>query len=343
MPKFEMKRLLSAAVLMLLVMPVLMAAGAKQSDGSGAQASKPDLLRIATTPHIAASPIWEADAKGYFKEENIIIETTSFVAMAPAIAALASGDIDISYMGVGVHGLAARGQVKIFLINNVSLGDYFIGNRALGVTDIASLKGKTIAVPKGSTGDMLVNLILKDKGFNPADFDIVNMDAAAIVSGMIAGRIPAVGIWQPFVAEIQAAMGSNAVILGEGKTYSDKLAFIGSYGASEKMFTTNRDLLVRFTRAYLKAVNPAFIKNSNAVVDITMANAQAANRNAMELMYKDTDMIESQRIVDLFRTGKVLPMYDNLISAMVDVGFLDITPLPASRFVDSTILRDAAR
>ena len=342
MPKFEMKRIFFAVVLLLLVIPVLMAGGGRQSSGSGAQTGRPDVLRIATTPHIAASPIWEADAKGYFRDENIVIETTSFVAMAPAIAALASGDIDISYMGVGVHGLAARGQVKIFLMNNLSFGDYFIGNRALGVTDLASLRGKTIAVPRGSTGDMLVNLILKDSGFNPNDFEIVNMDAAGIVAGMLAGRIDACGIWQPFVAEIQAGLGANAVILGEGRTYSDRLAFIGSYGASERMFNNNRDLLVRFTRAYLRAVDPSFVKNANAVVDITLANAQA-NRDSMEIMFRDTDMIEAQRAIDLFCTGEAFRMYDGLISAMVDVGFLDVTPLPASQFIDTTIIRDAAR
>lgn len=313
----------------------------KPSEEAEEPAKKPDVVKVATTPHIAATAIWAADRLGYFAEENITVETTSFAAMAPAIAALASGDIDISYMGVGVHSLAAKGQVKIFAVNNLSYGDYFIGNKKLGVTDIASLEKKTIAVPKGSTGDMLVNMVLKKNGLDPANYNIVNMDAAGVVAAMTAGKIDACGIWEPFITEITTQLGKeNITILGEGKAYSDDVAFIGSYGANEKMFTEKRDVLVRFTRAYAKATD-YLAQNPEELLKITMEETQGS-KEAIEAQISATKMFTGAEFKTAFTDGTALKWYDSLIKAMLEVGVVE-EATPSTSFVDTTIIEDALK
>lgn len=313
----------------------------KPSDAAPDPAKKPDLVKVATTPHIAATAIWAADRLGYFAEENITVETTSFAAMAPAIAALASGDIDISYMGVGVHALAAKGQVKIFAVNNLSYGDYFIGNKKLGAADIASLEKKTIAVPKGSTGDMLVNMVLKKNGLDPANYNIVNMDAAGVVAAMTAGKIDACGIWEPFITEITTQLGKdNIAILGEGKAYADDIAFIGSYGANEKMFTEKRDVLVRFTRAYAKATD-YLAQKPEEFLKITMEETQGS-KEAIEAQLAATKMFTGEEFKTVFTDGTALKWYDSLMKAMLEVGVVE-EATPSTSFVDTTIITEALK
>lgn len=311
------------------------------ADEATAPAEEPELLNIATTPHIAATVIWAADEMGFFAEENIEVETTSFPAMAPAIAALASGDIDISYMGVGVHALAAKGQAKIFVMNNLSYGDYFIGNKEKGITDLESLKGKVIAVPKGSTGDMLVTMVLQKNGFNVDDFEIVNMDAAGIVAAMTSGKVDACGIWEPFVTDISTALGDNAVILGRGEEYADDIAFIGSYGASEKMFNEKRDTLVRFTRAYIKA-SDYLAENPDELIRITLANTEATEES-IDAQIAATDLFDGSRVKDVFLDGSALNWYDSLINAMVGTGVVEESHVTPAEFVDLSIVEDATK
>lgn len=300
---------------------------------------EPDVLHIATTPHIASAAIWAADRLGFFAEENLRIETTSFPAMAPAIAALASGDIDISYMGVGVHSLAAQGQVRIFAVNNLSYGDFFLGNKQLGVESLEDLKGKTIAVNKGSTGDMLVNMVLKSNGLDPADYNIVNMDMAGVVAAMTAGKIDACGAWEPFVSEISEKLGEeNLVYLGAGKDYTDQIAFIGSYGANEKMFNEKRDQLVRFTRAYLKATD-YLMENPEELIKITMEETQGSEAS-IRAQADVTKLFGSEEFAQVFEDGTALAWYDSLINGMVDTGVLD-EAVPAENFVDTDIIKEA--
>lgn len=301
----------------------------------------PDIVKVATTPHIASAAIWAADRLGYFEEENIKIETTSFVAMAPAIAALASGDIDISYMGVGVHSLAAKGQARIFAVNNISYGDYFIGNKSLGADSLDHLGEQTIAVPKGSTGDMLVNMVLKKNGLDPADYNIVNMDAAGVVAAMTAGKIGACGIWEPFVSEISSKLGSSELAyLGQGKDYADDVAFIGSYGASDNMFKEKRDVLVRFTRAYAKATD-YLAENPEELLNITVEETQAT-KEAISSQIGSIKLFTGEEFKTSFTDGTALAWYDSLINAMVDVGVVE-EAVPASEFVDITIVQDALK
>lgn len=313
-----------------------------KAEETTAKASKdPDIVKVATTPHIASTAIWAADRLGYFEEENIKLETTSFVAMAPAIAALASGDIDISYMGVGVHSLAAKGQVKIFAVNNISYGDYFIGNKSLGADSLEQLGDKTIAVPKGSTGDMLVNMVLKKNGLDPADYNIVNMDAAGVVAAMTAGKVGACGIWEPFVSEISSKLGSDSIVyLGQGKDYENDVAFIGSYGASDKMFNEKRDVLVRFTRAYAKATD-YLAENPEELLKITLEETQATEE-AIGSQINVTKLFTGEEFKTTFTDGTALAWYDSLIKAMVEVGVVE-EAVPASEFVDLTIVQDALK
>lgn len=317
------------------------AAETKTPETTAAANKNPDIVKVATTPHIASTAIWAADRLGYFEEENIKIETTSFVAMAPAIAALASGDIDVSYMGVGVHSLAAKGQVKIFAVNNISYGDYFIGNKSLGADSLENLGDKTIAVPKGSTGDMLVNMVLKKNGLNPEDYNIVNMDAAGVVAAMTAGKIAACGIWEPFVSEITSKLGSDEMVyLGQGKDYADDVAFIGSYGASDKMFNEKRDVLVRFTRAYAKATD-YLAEHPEELLTITVEETQAT-KEAISSQIDSIKLFTGDEFKTAFTDGTAMAWYDSLINAMVDVGVVE-EAVPASEFVDATIVQDALK
>lgn len=350
-----MKKLLCIALSFLLVISLLTltacssapssSAAPVDDSNSPAPASEPkndqemDVLRVAICDQIVSAPVWLADREGYFAEENIRVELTSFTAMAPAIAAMASGDIDISYMGAGVHPLAAEGQVDIFMLHSLSLGDYLLGNKSNGIETLDDLKGKTIALPKGSTADMLVNVILQSNGYDPADFNIINMDAAGVVAAMTAGKIDACGAWEPSVTEIMNAMGKeNVSVLGVGGDYTDEVAFPASWGANPKVMEENRDLIVRFTRAFCKA-NAYLEEHPEEIIEISLEETQGT-REALEAQKATTRLFFPSELKTIFEDGSVMTYYDGLLNGMKTVGVIEEFT-PAEDYVDTSIVTEA--
>lgn len=348
-----MKKLLCIVLSFLLVFALTACGGNSGSSGtpaSGSSTSQPesaaskddqemDVLRIAICDQVVSAPVWLADREGYFAEENIRVELTSFTAMAPAISAMAGGDIDISYMGAGVHPLAAEGQVDIFMLHSLSLGDYLLGNKNNGIETLDDLKGKTIALPKGSTADMLVNVILQSNGYDPADFNIVNMDAAGVVAAMTAGKIDACGAWELSVTEIINAMGEeNVSILGTGADYTDQVAFPASWGANPKVMEENRDLIVRFTRAFCKA-NAYLEEHPEEIINITLEETQGT-REALQAQLDTTRMFFPSELKQICEDGSILNYYDGLLNGMKSVGVVE-TFTPAEEYVDTSIVTEA--
>jgi len=300
--------------------------------------AEPDLLRVAITPQMIAAPFFMEERLGFFAEEGIILETTSFPAMAPAIAALASGDLDISFMGPGVHPLAARGDAEIFMHSHSGIGDFFFVNSESGMTTIEDLleSGAPIGVPRGSTADMLLTLVLRTQGFDPNDFNIVNMDVAGVVSGMAAGAIHAAAIWEPNLTEIKLAVGpENIIILGDAADYTDYVAFTASYGATPAFVAENEDLIIRFIRAFRRHMD-YMIANPVAAIDATMEHTEGS-REAHEAQQRFVIFFTADEILQHFQDGTALAMYDSLISVMYEVGATEYFA-PASEWVNTELL-----
>ena len=121
---------IAAAVLAVLIaaMP-LMAQGAQEGAASG----KADKITIAYHPHITGlGAVLEAEQNGYFDEENLDVEFVQFTNGASELAAMASGDIDLGYLGVGAHVFAPQGRCVILSMDSTDLSAH-VGRSAQGV------------------------------------------------------------------------------------------------------------------------------------------------------------------------------------------------------------------
>ena len=77
---------------------------AKDEKDKAEEAVKPERVKIkvAYHPHITGvGGILNAIDNGYFEEENLELELVQFTSGATELAAMASGDIDIGYLGGG--------------------------------------------------------------------------------------------------------------------------------------------------------------------------------------------------------------------------------------------------
>lgn len=141
-----------------------------------------------------------AEKQGLWAKHGLEVETLAFTNGPLQIQALGTGDIDFGYIGFGALWLPMSGQATVVSVNSNGQADRVLAKP--GITSLADLKGKTIGVPEGTSGDILLSLALKNANLTTDDVEIVYMDAPTAVSAFINDQIEAVAIWYPHVQTI---------------------------------------------------------------------------------------------------------------------------------------------
>lgn len=147
-----------------------------------------------------------------WKKHRLAPEIKSFTNGPIQIQALGAGDLDFGYIGPGALWLPITGKAKIIAMNVVGFSDRVIAQP--GIKTLQDLKGKTVAVPEGTSGDMLLRLALAKAGMKLEDVKRVTMDPATVVTAFAAGQVDAAGIWYPHVATLKGRVPNLVELFG---------------------------------------------------------------------------------------------------------------------------------
>lgn len=144
-----------------------------------------------------------ATEQGLWEKHGLSAETKIFTNGPLQIQALGADSLDFGYIGSGAVWLPASGKAKIVAINGVGNSDRILA--AEGITSLADLRGKKVAVPEGTSGDMLLGLALDAAGMTRDDLEIVTADPATVVAAFASKQVDGAAIWYPFVDVIRTA------------------------------------------------------------------------------------------------------------------------------------------
>lgn len=222
---------------------------------SQAPSYEPATVRVAYMPNLgSAGSLFVGISQGFFEEVGLTVETFEFQGGPAEIAAMASGDIDISQIGHGAHSLCIQGQAKIFQMDHTtSLSDVVVGNRAKGIETIEDLKGKTVAVASGTSSEIILQQALARAGMTIDDINTVEMTVDGMTTALVSGQIDAAASWSPNTVTLQNTLGDDYVNLGCNADFLDSAIFPSSYICTPQYAEENHDILVRFAQALDKA------------------------------------------------------------------------------------------
>jgi taurine transport system substrate-binding protein len=165
------------------------------------------VVRIGWQQIVEPSRVPQA-AGAYEAATGAEIEWSVFGGGADVIAAIASGSLDIGYVGSSPLAAAASQQIPIETI-------YIVGNiaeaEALAVKGIASpeeLKGKKIATPFVSTAHYSLLTALGHWGIDPAEVELLNLRPQEIAAAWERGDIDGAYIWDPVLNQIKSTGGT---------------------------------------------------------------------------------------------------------------------------------------
>jgi sulfonate transport system substrate-binding protein len=145
------------------------------------------------------------------------IEWAAFPSGPPLLEALAADAIDIGGVGDAPPIFAAAGGAPIRVVlatRTPQVTQGFLVPAGSDVTDIAGLKGKKIAVAKGSSANWILLKGLQDNGLTVDDVEIAYLQPADAQGAFASGDVDAWVIWDPYSA-LARAQGAQLILSGE--------------------------------------------------------------------------------------------------------------------------------
>lgn len=241
------------------------------------------------------------------------------------VQALGAGSLDFAYIGPGALWLPASGQAKVIAINALGYTDRVIAQP--GIESIEDLRGRRVAVPEGTSGDMLLRLALEEAGMTLDDIEPVFMDPSTIVAAMSSGQVDAAGIWYPFVETIRRRVPELGE-LAANEDFFPEIAFPSSFIVSDAR--ADDEETIRKVNAVIKEALDFRLANTNEAVQIT-ADFLGVPAEPLAVEAVQAYLPTSQELEELTADGTVAGWLDTLANLYVEFGRIE-DPVPASEF-----------
>lgn len=183
------------------------------------------------------------------------------------IQAMGAGSLDVGTIGPGALWLPASGRAKVIGVNDIGFSDRVIAQPGIG--SIADLKGRKVAVPQGTSGDMILRLGLAKGGLAVTDVELIPMDPSTIVAAFSSGQVDAAGLWYPLVDVLKGRVPGLKELASDQDFYP-QTSFINTYVARNELVASNPELVKSFLRVMKKA-NDYRLANLDRSIEITAA------------------------------------------------------------------------
>jgi len=216
-----------------------------------------DKLRIGYHQNFGgSSAVFLGVEKGYFRDEGIDAELVGFNSGPPSVAALAAGDIDVTFIGHGAFSLILEGQAEIIAVESLSNAEEILARADSGIRTPSDLVGKRLATPFGTSGENFLDVVLALNGIDRSEIEVVNMDVAGAVSALSHRYVDAVSIWAPYTNEIRTMLSDSEVVsLANCMDFRDEIALPMFWVSTDDEITQKKDLLLRFVRALYRCLD----------------------------------------------------------------------------------------
>ena len=272
-------------------------------------------------------------AAGQLEGITYKITWSQFTSGPPLLEAANAGAVDIGAVGntPPIFAAAANSKIKIVAAGAQNLNaQAVLVPKTSPIRSIQELKGKKVAVAKGSSAHALLLSVLKKGGLRFADIRPQYLQPADALSAFSAGRVDAWSIWDPYTAQAEAQTGARALVFGNdfGTNYSFNVAAAKALENKAKVAAL-RDYLTRIDRATIWAAThqDEWARTWSAQIGLPLPVAKvAAHRRVTRPVRIDDALIRGeQQIADAFTDADLIPGRLK-IDDFVDRRFNDIVP-----------------
>jgi len=151
-------------------------------------------------------------------EKGVAVKWNEFAFGPPLLEAINVGSIDVGSVGEAPPIFAQAAGADLVYIGNeppAPTAEAIVVPKDSPLTKVADLKGKKVAVGKGSNANFLLVKLLEDAGLKFSDVEVAYLPPADARAAFESGRVAAWAIWDPFLAAAERQL--NARVLADGK------------------------------------------------------------------------------------------------------------------------------
>ena len=174
------------------------------------------------------------------------LEWNQFAAAAPVLEALNANAVDLAFAGDAptTFALAAGLQARIVApIRTTGAGTAVLVGQASPIRSVADLKGRTVAVNRGSIGHSLVLAIAEAQGWPFTAIKIANLMPGEAKTALSTGAVDAWCSWGVYVAEARLIDQMRVLVDGSGGLTSGLSYLV----ATNDAIARRRDALLDFS------------------------------------------------------------------------------------------------
>lgn len=187
----------SIITIVIIVAVIIIAAGAymfysNQDDGT---------VTIGYLPSDHDAALFIADAQDMYQKEGINTKLVQFNNGGDLMTAMASGEVDVGYVGITPVLSSIEKGVPVKVISGVQIeGSGIVVSNSSGITSVQDLEGKSIATPgEGSIQYMLLKYYLNQNNIDIKDLKVSAMKVPSMNDALKSNQIDGMLTYEPFV------------------------------------------------------------------------------------------------------------------------------------------------
>ena len=222
-----------------------------------------------------------AFAQGYFAEEGLDATPQPHAFGKLALQAVIEGKADIATSGDTPIVFAVMNGEKISILATIQTSNKnegIVARQDRGIDKPSDLRGKTMGVTQGTTGDFFADSFLLVNGIDRKDVQFVNMKPGEMPAALDAGRVDAVSTWNPTLIQLQKKLGNVGRVFYGETIYTETFNLV----AQQAYIKKNPETVPKVLRAMIKAetfvrrrpeearrLAAEFVKADKAILDET--------------------------------------------------------------------------
>ena len=280
--------------------------------------------------------IWIGQHSGVWAKHGLDFQLMQFTTGLELFQAMIGGSLDVLSTGAVISNFPARGQGKVFLVNDIEYATAQLWVRDDAVKSIADLKGRQISTTTGTTAHVFLDQALRSAGLDPAkDVQIINQRMAEAVTSFISGAVPAVALWVPFDQTVrQKVPGARKLV--DASAFFPQAAIIDGWAARNDYYDIHKPLLASIVAAWVE------------INDGMLANFDAAAETLQKTQYKEIPLADFKEAMKFskyytsaewrarFADGTVTKWLQQVTDFFAKAGNIK-NPVPASTYFDPQI------
>lgn len=305
----------------------------------GGEAIEFDDVTLASVNNMMHLPEYVAVENGFFAENGLNAQLDILTSGADINKAMQSGNAEFGGISNTAASAARSAGLNVKLVVPV-MGDPttesyagplgIIGRADRGVVDgdPKSLIGKRVAVHEGSTNHEYFNRVLATNGIDPSQVEVVPITAADQPVSLRQGDVDAASDWEPFVSQMVAELGDNAVVVSRAEPV---IGYTIGITSPDEVISGKREVIKKFAAA---------IAQSSHWVRQNPEEASQAALSFIDGLGEEHALAAMDHLAfDPRVSGCTLRAYERTSEILAERGEIT-TPSKATDLVDPTIMAE---